>query len=76
MVPEYDTTPAVGEHSICAFSPGKVSRLAVSSSEVLCNGMPAGSEVMQLWRNIGLLDGELRPKPAWEIWQRCSNAAM
>ena len=32
--------------------------------------MPAGSEVMQLWRNIGLLDGELRPKPAWAIWQK------
>lgn len=23
-----------------------------------------------LWRNIGLLDGELRPKPAWEVWKR------
>lgn len=31
--------------------------------------MPPGSEVMQLWRNIGLLDGELHPKPAWEIWK-------
>ena len=31
--------------------------------------MPPGSEVMQLWRNIGLLDGELQPKPAWPIWQ-------
>ncbi|HSZ57096.1 MAG TPA: hypothetical protein VK797_15620 [Tepidisphaeraceae bacterium] len=31
--------------------------------------MPPGSEVMQLWRNIGLLDGDLRPKPAWAIWQ-------
>jgi hypothetical protein len=31
--------------------------------------MPPGSEVMQLWRNIGLLDGQLRPKPAWPIWQ-------
>lgn len=31
--------------------------------------MPPGSEVMQLWRNIGLLDGELRPKPAWKIWK-------
>jgi hypothetical protein len=31
--------------------------------------MPKGSEVMQLWRNLGLLDGELRPKPAWEIWK-------
>ena len=31
--------------------------------------MPPGSEVMQLWRNIGLLDGDVRPKPAWEIWK-------
>ena len=31
--------------------------------------MPPGSEVMQLWRNIGLLDGDLRPKPGWAIWQ-------
>jgi hypothetical protein len=31
--------------------------------------MPAGSETNLLWRNIGLLDGELRPKPAWEIWK-------
>jgi hypothetical protein len=31
--------------------------------------MPPGSEVMQLWRNIGLLDGEQRPKPGWAIRQ-------
>jgi hypothetical protein len=31
--------------------------------------MPPGSEVMQLWRNIGLLDGDVHPKPAWPIWQ-------
>jgi hypothetical protein len=31
--------------------------------------MPPGSEVMQLWRNIGLLDGDLHPKPAWQAWQ-------
>ena len=31
--------------------------------------LPAGSEAMKLWRNIGFLDGELRPKPAWEIWK-------
>jgi hypothetical protein len=31
--------------------------------------MPPGSDAMQLWRNIGLLDGELKPKPAWEIWK-------
>ena len=30
--------------------------------------LPAGSDAMKLWRNIGFLDGELRPKPAWEIW--------
>ncbi len=32
--------------------------------------MPPGSEVMKLWRNIGFIDGELRPKPAWEIWKK------
>lgn len=31
--------------------------------------MPAGSDVMKLWRNIGFLDGDLHPKPAWEIWK-------
>ncbi len=30
--------------------------------------MPAGSDVLKLWRNIGLLDGDLRPKPAWALW--------
>lgn len=25
--------------------------------------------VNQIWRNIGLLDGELKPKPAWALWQ-------
>jgi hypothetical protein len=37
--------------------------------EKLYAKMPPGSEVMQLWRNIGLLDGDLHPKPGWEIWQ-------
>jgi hypothetical protein len=31
--------------------------------------LPAGSKAMKLWRNIGFFDGELRPKPAWEIWK-------
>lgn len=31
--------------------------------------MPPGSEVNLLWRNIGLFDGDLRPKPAWQAWQ-------
>jgi len=31
--------------------------------------MPPGSDTMKLWRNIGMLDGELQPKPAWEIWK-------
>jgi len=31
--------------------------------------MPKGSEVNLLWRNIGLFDGELRPKPALQAWQ-------
>jgi hypothetical protein len=37
--------------------------------------MPAGSEVMTLWRNIGFLDGNLQPKPAWEIWKAGVNAS-
>ena len=37
--------------------------------------MPPGSEVMQLWRNLGLWDGELRPKPAWAAWQAGLAAA-
>jgi hypothetical protein len=31
--------------------------------------MPPGSDAMKLWRNIGLLDGDARPKPAWEVWK-------
>lgn len=31
--------------------------------------MPTGSDAMKLWRNIGLIDGDLHPKPAWEIWK-------
>ena len=31
--------------------------------------MPPGSDVMKLWRNIGLFDGELQAKPAWDIWK-------
>jgi hypothetical protein len=31
--------------------------------------LPAGSEAMKLWKNIGFLDGELRPKAAWEFWK-------
>ena len=31
--------------------------------------MPAGSNTMKLWRNIGLLDGDLHPKPGWKIWR-------
>jgi hypothetical protein len=31
--------------------------------------LPPGSDVVKLWKNIGLLDGKLNPKPAWKIWQ-------
>lgn len=27
------------------------------------------SDVNLIWRNIGLLDGELTPKPAWSVWK-------
>jgi hypothetical protein len=37
--------------------------------------MPTGSEVNLLWRNIGLFDGELRPKPAWRAWQAFADGA-
>jgi len=30
--------------------------------------MPAGSDSMLLWKNVGMLDGDLHPKPALEIW--------
>jgi len=38
--------------------------------------MPPGSDAMKLWRNIGLIDGELRAKPAWEIWQAGVAASL
>lgn len=31
--------------------------------------LPPGSDAMKLWRNIGLLDGDGRPKPGWAVWQ-------
>ena len=37
--------------------------------------MPAGSEAMKLWRNIGFLDGDLHPKSAWEIWKAGVSAS-
>jgi hypothetical protein len=36
--------------------------------------MPKGSEVNLLWRNIGLFDGDLRPKPAWKEWKAFAAA--
>jgi hypothetical protein len=27
-----------------------------------------GNDAILLWRNIGLFDGDVRPKPAWPIW--------
>lgn len=34
-----------------------------------------GSEVLTLWRNIGLLDGNATPKPAWALWKAGVAAA-
>jgi hypothetical protein len=31
--------------------------------------LPDPDGVNKIWRNIGLLDGDLNPKPAWAIWQ-------
>ena len=31
--------------------------------------MPAGSEAMEMWLHSGFFDGDLRAKPAWEIWK-------
>lgn len=38
--------------------------------------MPKGSEVNLIWRNIGLLDSELRPKPAWNEWKNAIESAQ
>jgi len=35
-----------------------------------------GKEVNLLWRNSGLLDGELRPKPAFAEWKRAVDGAQ
>jgi hypothetical protein len=35
----------------------------------LCAKMSPGSGVVKLWENIGLIDGDLKPKPSWEIWK-------
>jgi len=37
--------------------------------------MPPGSDAMKLWLNIGLFDGDLRPKPAWAEWRAGIAAA-
>lgn len=36
--------------------------------------MPKGSEINLMWRNIGLFDGELRAKPAWNEWKNAVGA--
>ncbi len=36
----------------------------------LYDKLPGGSDVMKLWKNIGLMDGETHPKPAWDVWVR------
>jgi hypothetical protein len=42
--------------------------LAIDYDELYAK-MPPGSDVMKLWKNIGLLDGEAHSKPALEIWK-------
>ena len=37
--------------------------------------MGSGNEVNLLWRNIGLLNGDLQPKPAWQEWKRALTPA-
>jgi hypothetical protein len=37
--------------------------------------MPKGSDVLKLWRNIGFFDGEVRAKPAWDIWKAGVDAS-
>jgi hypothetical protein len=33
-------------------------------------GSSPGNDVNLLWRNIGLWNGDVKPKPAWEEWKR------
>jgi len=34
-----------------------------------------GSDVNLLWRNIGLFDGNVQPKPAWKEWQAFADGS-
>ncbi len=38
--------------------------------DALYKKIPEGDGSNKIWRNIGFLDGKLRPKPGWESWQR------
>jgi hypothetical protein len=46
--------------------------LAIDYDE-LYKKIPEGDGSNKIWRNIGFLDGKLRPKPAWESWQRVAG---
>jgi hypothetical protein len=49
--------------------------LAVDYDE-LYKKIPEGDGSNKIWRNIGFLDGRLRPKPAWKSWQRIAGGAV
>lgn len=38
--------------------------------DALYEKIPEGDGSNRIWRNTGLLDGELREKPAWQTWKR------
>lgn len=41
----------------------------VADYDELYRKIPEGDGSNRIWRNIGLLDGKLEPKPAWESWK-------
>ncbi len=43
--------------------------------DALYTKMPAGSDAMKLWKNIGFIDGNFHAKPAWEIWKKGVEAS-
>ena len=38
--------------------------------DALYRHLPAGLDAMKIWRNMGMFDAALKPKPAWSAWKR------
>ncbi len=49
--------------------------LAIDYDE-LYKKIPEGDGSNKIWRNIGFLDGKLRPKPGWKSWQRIAGGEV